>query len=179
MVNHPGLWSRGQQFESAQDYILSSILHKFDLLHRFMHAFYTRSFHSKCEKVYNMNRLCESMAQKRKKKELEEEYVWVPPEFDEKAFLEKDILSTKLMAISAVFAIVFGIVSAGIGIALGNNAYGFIGWIVGAILITRSNKIIKLEKEDMGKMGMVGNVLLYALLALGVWILLINAPFTS
>lgn len=119
------------------------------------------------------------MAQKRKKKELEEEYVWVPPEFDEKAFLEKDILSTKLMAISAVFAIVFGIISAGIGIALGNNAYGFIGWIIGAILITKSNKIIKLEKEDMGKMGMVGNVLLYALLALGVWILLINPPFTA
>lgn len=119
------------------------------------------------------------MAQKRKKKELEEEYVWVPPEFDEKAFLKKDILSTKLMAITAVIAIVFGIVAAGIGIALGNYAYGFIGWIAGAIVVTQSYKLLGMKKDEIEKMSLVGNILLYALLALGVWILLINPPFTN
>ncbi|WP_400259734.1 hypothetical protein [Candidatus Methanomassiliicoccus intestinalis] len=119
------------------------------------------------------------MAQKRKKKELEEEYVWVPPEFDEKAFLKKDILSTKLMAITAVIAIVFGIVAAGIGIALGNYAYGFIGWIAGAIAVTQSYKLLGMKKDEIEKMSLVGNILLYALLALGVWILLINPPFTN
>lgn len=117
------------------------------------------------------------MAQKRKKKELEEEYVWVPPEFDEKAFLKKDILSTKLLAIAAVIAIVFGIISALIGRALGNNAYGFIGWIVGAIVMTRAYRLAGLKKEEVEKMSLVGNILLYALLALGVWILMINEPF--
>ncbi|AGN26795.1 hypothetical protein [Candidatus Methanomassiliicoccus intestinalis] len=117
------------------------------------------------------------MAQKRKKKELEEEYVWVPPEFDEKAFLKKDILSTKLLAIAAVIAIVFGIISALIGRGLGNNAYGFIGWIIGAIVMTRAYRLAGLKKEEVEKMSLVGNILLYALLALGVWILLINEPF--
>jgi uncharacterized membrane-anchored protein len=116
------------------------------------------------------------MARKKRKDEKEEEYEWVPPEFDEKSFLLKDIVGTKALMISAIVAIVFGAIAFGVG-AASNNYVGFLAYVAGAIVLNYSYKMLKVNRADIDKKTMVGNVALYFLLALGVWIVLMNEPF--
>ena len=120
------------------------------------------------------------MAKKKRKGEKEETYEWVPPEFDEKAFLEKDIVVTKSMMITAVLAVVFGALAFLVGSAAG-NLVGFVAYIIGAVIVVRALPLLpvfKIKKEDIDKKALAGNVALYVLLALGVWILLMNPPFS-
>jgi uncharacterized membrane-anchored protein len=117
------------------------------------------------------------MARKKRKDEKEEEYEWVPPEFDEKAFLLKDIVGTKALMITAAMAIVFGIISFAVGATI-NNYVGFLAYIAGAIVLNYSYKYLKINRADIDKKTMIGNVALYFLLALGIWIVMMNPPFS-
>ncbi len=117
------------------------------------------------------------MARKKRKDEKEEEYEWVPPEFDEKAFLLKDIVGTKALMFTAAIAVVFGILSFAVGATI-NNYVGFIAYVAGAIVLNYSYKPLKINRADIDKKTIIGNVALYFLLALGVWIILMNPPFT-
>jgi hypothetical protein len=113
---------------------------------------------------------------KRKDEEEEEKYEWVPPEFDERSFLKKDILGTKALMYTTLVAIVFGAVSA----ALSNyvtSIVGFIAYLGGVIFLNYSFKYARIRTEDVDKKTTIGNIALYMLLALGIWILLINEPF--
>ena len=53
------------------------------------------------------------VAKKRRKEEekVEEKYEFKPPDFDEKAFLEKDIVATKTLFVSSLVAVVLGIIA--------------------------------------------------------------------
>ena len=53
------------------------------------------------------------MAQKKRKEEEKKEpqYEFIPPDFDEKDFLEKDIRSTKITMLSFVWGLIFGIIA--------------------------------------------------------------------
>jgi uncharacterized membrane-anchored protein len=117
------------------------------------------------------------MARKKRKDEKEEEYEWVPPEFDEKAFLLKDIVGTKALMFTAIMAIVFGIVSFAVGAVI-NNYVGFLAYLAGAIALNYSYKFLNINRADIDKKTMIGNVALYFLLALGIWIVLMNPPFS-
>lgn len=120
------------------------------------------------------------MAKKKRKDEKEETYEWVPPEFDERAFLEKDIVVTKSLMITALLAIAFGILAFAVGDAAG-SLVGFLVYIAGAIVVIRGLPklpFLKIKEEDIDKKTLAGNVALYVLLALGVWILLMNPPFS-
>jgi uncharacterized membrane-anchored protein len=116
------------------------------------------------------------MARKRRKDEKEEEYEWVPPEFDETAFLKKDIVGTKALMYTSIIAIVFGIAAALVG-AASSYYIGFVVYIVGGVLLNYFYKFLGIKVEDIDRKGLIGNIALYFLLALGVWILLMNAPF--
>lgn len=110
----------------------------------------------------------------------EETYEWVPPEFDEKAFLEKDILSTKSLMISALLAIVFGIIAFGLGTVLGDlKLLGVLLIFIGAAGLKNLYMIFGIKNEDIDKKMLAGNIMLFILLALGIWILLMNEPFTA
>lgn len=117
---------------------------------------------------------------KRKDEEVEEKYEWVPPEFDEKAFLKKDIMGTKALMYTTVIAVLFGMLSAAVGISV-NSMVGFITYLAGVIFLNYSLKFISakinIKTEDIDKKTMIGNIALYMLLALGLWILFINHPF--
>jgi uncharacterized membrane-anchored protein len=117
------------------------------------------------------------MARKKRKDEKEETYEWVPPEFDEKAFLLKDIVGTKALMVTAVMAIVFGVIAFGVGAAT-NNYVGFLAYVVGAVALTFSYRLVKINRADIDKKTMIGNIALYFLLALGIWIVMMNPPFT-
>ena len=117
------------------------------------------------------------MARKRRKDEKdEEEYTWVPPEFDEKAFLLKDILGTKALMITAILAIVFGVAARLVGI-VATNYGGFVVYVAGGLLLTYIYRYFGINKGDLDKKGLIGNIALYFLLALGIWILTMNPPF--
>jgi citrate synthase len=89
------------------------------------------------------------VARKKRKDEKEaEEYEWIPPEFDEKAFLQKDMVGTKALMYSAVVAILFGALAATLGapqhsplaiFALGRTA----GWLAHAIEQYAQNQLIR------------------------------------
>ena len=51
------------------------------------------------------------MAKKRRiiEKEAQEEYEFVPPEFDEEEFIRKDLYGTKVLLIVACFSIIIGV----------------------------------------------------------------------
>ena len=121
------------------------------------------------------------MAKKRRiiEKQPEEEYEFVPPEFDEEEFIRKDLYGTKVLLVVAVFSIIIGIlcsclqksfVDAGLWLGL---ALLFLG----IAAIKPMLKLLKFDPELLERKTMVGNVLLYLLLGLGIWILLVNPPF--
>ena len=116
------------------------------------------------------------MARKKRKEEKEPEYEWVPPEFDEKAFLKKDIVGTKALMYTTIVAVAFGAVSAALGNTVG-SLFGFVSYIAGVIFLNYTFKYARIRTEDMDKKTVIGNVALYLLLALGIWILFINRPF--
>ncbi|OPY30511.1 MAG: hypothetical protein A4E31_00338 [Methanomassiliicoccales archaeon PtaU1.Bin030] len=116
------------------------------------------------------------MARKKRKEEKEPEYEWVPPEFDEKAFLVKDIVGTKALMLTAVIAVAFGVAAALIGNAVG-VIVSLIIYLIGAVTLNYVLRYMKISMSDIDKKTMIGNLALYMLLALGIWILLINEPF--
>ncbi|MBI0583333.1 MAG: hypothetical protein ISF22_03795 [Methanomassiliicoccus sp.] len=116
------------------------------------------------------------MARKKRKDEKEEEYEWVPPEFDEKAFLQKDMTGTKAMMFTALVAVLFGALAAVVGNAFG-VIIGLIVYIIGVGVLNYAFRYMKIRTEDIDKKTQIGNIALYMLLALGIWILLLNPPF--
>lgn len=116
------------------------------------------------------------MAKKKRKEEKEEEYQWVPPEFDEKAFLLKDIVGTKALMLTALIAVGFGVGSALVN-SVGGVLIAFLVYIIGAVVLNYILKYLNVSMSDIDKKTMIGNLALYLLLALGVWILILNEPF--
>jgi uncharacterized membrane-anchored protein len=120
------------------------------------------------------------MAKKRKKEEKEETYEWVPPEFNEKEFLEKDLRSTKSLMVTAVLAVLFGILAFGLGTLLGDLQLAAILLLfVGAASLKRIYPLLGIKESDIDKKVLAGNIALFILLSLGVWIMLMNEPFTA
>jgi len=117
---------------------------------------------------------------KKKRKEVkpeEEEYEFVPPEFDEKAFLEKDILGTKTLMITAGLAVVFGLI--GFLLSTVVIALGFVALLVGLFLLRYIYPLFKIPVEGLERKSMIGNYLLFFLLFLGIWVLTLNPPFSD
>lgn len=117
------------------------------------------------------------MAHKRKKEVVEEEYEFVPPEFDEKKFLENDIRGTKILLLTAAFAIVFGIIAYILG---GFNIYlGLIVMVVGMVALRYLYPLAKIPWSTVEKKTFFGNVGLFFFIFLAVWIILLNVPFSD
>ena len=117
------------------------------------------------------------MARKRRKEEVEEEYVWKAPEFNEKQFLEKDILGTKSLMVTALGAIIFGIICWAIGSTV-SEALGFLLMIIGGIVAHYVLlSVFNVDRTILEKKTVAGNVILYIFLTLGIWIMLLNPPF--
>jgi len=119
------------------------------------------------------------MAQKKKKeshKKEEPEFTWTPPDFNEREFLEKDIKGTKALWVTALMAVVFGVVCYILQIAV-HYALGLLLIVVGMGLLKYIYPIFKLDTKDITKGGWAGNLFLFFVLSLGVWIILLNEPF--
>ena len=130
------------------------------------------------------------MAKKRKivAKTKEPEYEFVPPDFDEREFILKDIFGTKITIVVAVMAVIMGVICGLVYKSLAENTGLYVGLVLMfgfMFLMKRVLKLITLD-PDMLSAGsestgsstksMVGNYFVYLFLCLAVWILFINPP---
>ncbi|MBO4502337.1 MAG: hypothetical protein J5707_01610 [Candidatus Methanomethylophilus sp.] len=123
------------------------------------------------------------MAKKRRliKEEPEEEYQFTPTDFDEREFLLKGIYSTKVLLLGIILAIVVGIATARISIAMGMDVTAA---VVDTLLVFFVCAIMKklfvamhIRADLLETKTMLGVYFIYLCLALGVCILFVNAPF--
>ena len=122
------------------------------------------------------------MAKKRRiieKKAQEEEYEFVPPEFDEEEFIRKDLYGTRVLMVVVVFSVIIGILASCV-----QKAFTDAGLILGLLLVFLGVaaikpllRLVRFDPDLLERKTMVGNYILYLLLGLGVWILLVNPPF--
>jgi len=117
------------------------------------------------------------MAQKKRKEEEKKEpqYEFVPPSFDEKDFLEKDIRATKVTMLSFLWGLIFGI-AAGLSSQV-SNYIGLVLLLIGIVLLKYFYQMFKINIAEIDKKGWLGNIAMFFFLFLGTWILLLNSPF--
>jgi hypothetical protein len=113
-----------------------------------------------------------------RKDEVEEpKYEFVPPDFDEKAFLERDIKGTKSLIVATFLGILAGVLAfalTGISVLLG--AVVIIAFAVGLKYLI---PILKIDPQGVDKKTLLGNILIILLLSLGIWIVMLNPPFSD
>jgi len=120
------------------------------------------------------------MAKKKRRivEEEKEEYEFVPSEFDEREFILKDIYGTKVLFVITALAIVIGIAGS---FLCRIEEYGWmIATVLALVMVLVMKKLFILMgfRVDLLEMKtMLGNYLLFLMLALGVCIIFINAPF--
>jgi hypothetical protein len=116
------------------------------------------------------------MAQKKKKEpEVKEDYIFIPPDFNEREFLEKDITITKTVLVTALLAALFGVVAyftTNISFAV-----GILLIIGGAIGLRYIFNLLPWDVSSVENKSWLGNGAMFFFLALGVWVLLLNPPF--
>ena len=122
------------------------------------------------------------MAKKRRiiEKEAQEEYEFVPPEFDEEEFIRKDLYGTKVLLIVACFSIVIGVLCSCLQLSFSDKTGLWLGLLLlflGIAAIKPLLKLLRFDPELLERKSMVGNYILYLLLGLGIWILMVNPPF--
>ena len=118
------------------------------------------------------------MAKKRRiieKKAQEEEYEFIPPEFDEEEFIRKDLYGTKVLMVVVVFSVVIGILASCV-----QKAFTDAGLILGLLLVFLGVaaikpllRLVRFDPDLLERKTMVGNYILYLLLGFGIWILLL------
>ncbi len=122
------------------------------------------------------------MAKKRRiiEKKAQEEYEFVPPEFDEEEFIRKDLYGTRVLLVVACFSVVIGILCSCVQKAFDGNTgigLGLLLLFLGVAAIKPFLKLVRFDPDLLERKSMVGNAIMYLLLGLGVWILMINPPF--
>ncbi|MDR0887728.1 MAG: hypothetical protein LBM39_00875 [Candidatus Methanoplasma sp.] len=120
------------------------------------------------------------MAKKKRRivEEAPEEYEFTPEEFDEREFIHKDIYGTRVLFVVTILAVVVGIVAAVIYHI--NPDIWYLGMLISFGTVIGMKKLfLKLGfRVDLLEMKtMLGNYLLFLMLALGVCIVAINPPF--
>ena len=130
------------------------------------------------------------MAKKRKivAKSKEPEYEFVPPDFDEREFILKDIYGTKITLAVTVIAVVIGIICGFIDKSMEQDTALYIGLFLMFGVMFLLKKILKLIRLDPDLLSagsqstgsstksMVGNYFVYLFLCLAIWIVFINPP---
>ena len=120
------------------------------------------------------------MAKKKRRvsEKQEDDYEFVPPAFDEKEFILKDLYSTKVFLVVAILAVLIGIVASLIYRLEGGWHYvGLLLILVVIIGMKEFLKLLKFDPELLESKTMFGNYLLFFFLSLGIWIICINPPF--
>jgi hypothetical protein len=121
------------------------------------------------------------MAKKRRREneEPEDTYEFIPPEFDEKEFLLKDLYGTKVLMVVTALAIVLGILAACIHRASDGGLWwlGLILILLAIITLRQLLTLFRFRADLIDQKMLLGNYILMFFLSLGVWIIMLNPPF--
>lgn len=116
------------------------------------------------------------MAQKKRKEpEVKEDYNFVPPNFNEREFLEKDIAVTKTFLFSGLIAVLLG--AAAYFTTSIHFIIGLILILAGVVALKFIFSVLPIDISSVENKTWIGNGVLTFFLALGIWILLLNPPF--
>ncbi len=121
------------------------------------------------------------MAKKRKKEKApEEDYQFVPPEFDERKFLEKEIRDTKTVVFTVIYGVLFGIVAGLISYAsTALIGLAFVLGIAGLFSLKYIYPLVKIDIAEFKKKNWAGSVAWFFLTFLAIWVLMFNVPFAD
>ncbi|MCH3978679.1 MAG: hypothetical protein LKJ94_05960 [Candidatus Methanomethylophilus sp.] len=122
------------------------------------------------------------MAKKRHlvKEQQEEEYSFTPSDFDEKEFILKSIYTSKVLLITIVFAVIVGVIASFICKALDDTVATVICTAIVFAFVAVMKKLYRvmgIRVDLMDGKSLAGDYLIFLILALGVCIVFINAPF--
>ncbi len=114
----------------------------------------------------------------KKKRAEEEEDVFVPPEFNELEYIEKDLRDSKILIITTIWGLIAGLSAAGATIFANNSALGFL--LIVVFIVALFKLLYRLIEVDVSKFKrsdylIKGATVLFT--ALAIWILLVNPPF--
>jgi len=123
------------------------------------------------------------MAKKKRRESTEPEdtYEFIPPEFDEKEFLLKDIYGTRILIVVSLLAVLVGAVAACIQSFIESDwGYG-VGLLLILLVIIGLKQfliLLRFRIDLMDQKMLIGNYILFFFLSLGIWIILLNEPFS-
>lgn len=115
----------------------------------------------------------------------EPEYEFVPPDFDEREFILKDIYGTKITLAVCVIAVIFGVACSFIYKSIDTWVPGVVFMFAGLFVMRYILKLVHLDPDMLsaakdggtGSKSMLGNYFVYLFLCIAIWTLLINPPF--
>lgn len=112
-----------------------------------------------------------------KKKKVEPTYDFVPPPFDEKEFIKKDLVDSKVVIIATVFGIIIGALAAAATIYIS----GILGFLI-IVLMTYGMFKLLFRALDIDISGYQRRDYIYKggtylITAIALWVLLLNPPF--
>ncbi|MGE4274829.1 MAG: hypothetical protein AB7E27_02050 [Candidatus Methanomethylophilaceae archaeon] len=121
------------------------------------------------------------MAKKKRRapKEEEEKYEFVPPEFDEKEFLLKDIQVTKVLWVVTALAIIMGFFAYFFSEMAGEMVVGLLILMVSLIGMKQILALFRFDVSEIENKSMIGNYILFFFLFLGIWIICMNPPLAD
>lgn len=112
-----------------------------------------------------------------KKKKVEEEFTFVPPDFDEKEFIEKDLTDSKVVIFVTVFGIIIGAVAAAVTIYVSSILAFLIILVMSYALFKFILKALKVDTSTYQRKDYLFKGGTYLITAIALWILLLNPPF--
>jgi len=123
------------------------------------------------------------MAKKKRRvgSEPEETYEFVPPEFDEREFLLKDIYGTRILIVVSLLAVLIGVVAACLQSFINSDYSYWVGLLLIVLVIVGLKQLLTLLRfrvDLMDQKMLIGNYILFFFLTLGIWIIMLNAPFS-
>ena len=107
----------------------------------------------------------------------EETYEFIPSEFDEKTYIKKDILGTKVTLVFALISLLVGFAAGSFSTLTGTPLWGFILVVVVFAGMRRFLKLIGLDTTEVKASSMLGNYITSIFLIICVWTIMINPPF--
>lgn len=107
----------------------------------------------------------------------EETYEFIPSEFDERSYIERDITGTKATLIFALVSLIVGFCAGCLYSLTDTMVWGVVLVVVVLAGMSQFLKLIGIDTTKIKAGSMLGNYITSIFLILCVWTIMINPPF--
>ncbi|MEM3851843.1 MAG: hypothetical protein QXP70_02465 [Methanomassiliicoccales archaeon] len=114
-----------------------------------------------------------------KKKKVEEEFVFVPPSFNEEEYIKKDLADSKVVILTTIIGILVGALAATLTLYV-SPIVGFLAIIVMTYVLFRFiYRALHVNTTQFKRTDYIYKGGTYLVTAIALWILLLNPPFAN